>query len=398
MQLIPLLITVFIDSLGFGLVFPIFSPMLLNPEGGFFSPEISLAFRGFVIGILIASYCIGQFFGGPFLGALSDRFGRKKVLFYSMCLAAGGFLLAGLSITITSLILLFIARLMTGVSAGSFSVAQSAVSDLSTKENKVKNFGLVGMSFWTGFVIGPFIGGRLAVFGFTFPFLASSFFCMANALLITFMMKETFTPNLATPLQIFRGISQIRKAFSIPSLRGLFSVMFVFCLGWGFFTEFSPIFLIRRLHFNVEQIANFYAWVGLWIAVSQGLLIRPILKWFAPQSLLKVGLILMGLMLPIMLFINSTTGLFILIPWIALSQALIFPTSATLVSNLGTKETQGEILGINNSVQWAAIAIPPLFSGSLVALFPHLPVTVGSVCMCIAFLIFLRVRPVQVEE
>lgn len=389
MNLLPLLFTVFIDSVGFGLVFPIYSPLIVNNESGIFSPEVSLAARGLIFGLLIGIYSLGQFFGGPLLGSLSDRYGRKKILLISMGAASISYLFGAFGIWIASVSVLFIARLLAGVSAGSFSVAQSGISDISTKENKIKNFSLVGMAFWTGFVIGPFIGGRLAGFGMMIPFFTASILCIVNCLLIQWKLSETTTPKIMSKIRILQGIQQIYKAFTMPGLRGLFAVMFVFCLGWGFFTEFSPIFLIRKLGFQVKQIANFYAWVGLWIALCQGVFIRPLLKWFSPKNLMRVGLIFMALMLPVMLFLNQNSYLFWLVPLIAIAQAMVFPAAATLVSNQTARETQGEIMGIHNSVQWAAIAIPPLFSGSFVALYPHLPITVGSGCMLIAFFIFL---------
>lgn len=392
MRLIPLLLTVFIDSLGFGLVFPIFSPMIVSNEGGMFGDEISLAVRGLIFGLLVSAYCLGQFFGGPFLGSLSDRMGRKKVLVGSMWLAFVGYLFAGLGVVVGSLTILFVARIMAGISAGSFPVAQSVIADVSTKETKAKNFGLVGTACWTGFVIGPFMGGKLAVYGFTIPFAAAAFFCLFNALLLLFAMKETLqTTPREGKIEWFKGVSQIRRAFTLPDYRGIFFTMFIFCLGWGFFTEFSPVFLTRRLGFNVSEIANFYAWVGLWIALCQGIVIRPILKRFAPDRLLPVGLLGLGLTLPIMLKLHTMVGLFWYIPFVALCQAFIFPTSATLISNLSSDTEQGEMLGINNSVQWAAIALPPLLSGSFVALYPHLPITMGSLCMLVAFVVFLRV-------
>lgn len=401
MAFLPLILTVFIDSIGFGLVFPIYSPLIVNNAGGMFSPESSLALRGLIFGMLIGIYAIGQFFGGPILGAFSDRKGRKKVLLLSMITAAISYGFGAIGIALASVTVLFIARLLAGLSAGSFSVAQSAIADLSTKQNKTKNFALVGMAFWTGFVVGPFFGGRLAVFGFAVPFFVAAALCLFNAFLIQFQFKESFTNPEQTSLNMLKGVRQIYRAFTTPGLRGLFLVMFIFCLGWGFFTEFSPVFLIRKLKFDVTQIANFYAWVGLWIAVCQGIIIRPFLKRFSPQSLMRVGLILMAITLPILLLVHSMTTFYWVIPLIAVSQAFVFPSAATLVSEAGAKETQGEVMGLHNSVQWAAIAIPPLFSGSFVALYPHLPITVGSGCMFIAFIIFLFAyqppRP-EVEE
>jgi MFS transporter, DHA1 family, tetracycline resistance protein len=390
MYILPLLLTVFIDSLGFGLVFPIFSPMIVNNEGALFSMESTVALRGFVFGLLASTYCLGQLIGGPVLGGLSDRVGRKKVLVGSLWMAVLGYLFAGVGVILQSLTLLFISRLGIGFSAGSFPVAQSVIADVSTRENKTKNLGLVGMACWTGFVIGPFLGGKLAVYGFTVPFICAAALCLFIALLLLFRMRETLPTNPQAKIQWWKGARQLRAAFAIPELRGLFTVMFVFCLGWGFFTEFSPIFLNRRLGFDVEQIANFYAWVGLWIALCQGLLIRPLLKKFLPRRLLAFGLLFLGLSLPLMLGFRHMSALLWVVPPIAFSQALVFPTVATLVSNLASEGNQGELLGLNHSIQWTAIALPPLFSGSFVALFPHLPVSVGSSCMLLAFVLLLR--------
>lgn len=383
-RIAPLLMTVFIDSLGFGLVFPIFSPLLISNEGAMFSGEVSLAMRGLVFGVLVSTFCIGQFFGSPMLGALSDRMGRKKVLVWSMWFGAFGYLLASLGIGLQGLLLLFAARLIGGVSAGSYAVAQSVIVDMSTPETKSKNFGLLGMAWGSGFVIGPFLGGKFASFGYAVPFLVAAIFCVVNAIFLLTSFKETLLKRMPIKISWFSGVYQVRKAFSSPRLRKIFSVMFIFYLGWGFFTEFSPIFLTRYFGFNVGQVANFYAWIGFCIAICQGILIRPLLKRFSSESLLPLALLGLGLVLPLLFFVKGVVGLFWVIPCIAMTQALIFPTSVTMVSNASGSESQGEVLGIYSSVQWAAIGIPPLFSGSLVALYPHLPITVGSGCMLLA--------------
>lgn len=384
--MIPLLVTVFIDSLGFGIVFPIFSPLIVGNEGGFFESDVSLAIRGLLFGILVSVYCFGTFLGGPILGALSDRKGRRKLLIGSVCVAFIGYFLAYLGVAQKSLWLLFTARLLNGLAAGNYGVALSAIADTSLEKDKVKNFGLVGMSWGSGFIIGPYLGGKCALLGFEAPFVLAAFVCLINLWLLG-RLKETLAKKVTRPLALL----QLKQVLAPGPLRGIFLVSFLFSLGWGFFTEFSPIFLTRYLTFDLSQIANFYAWVGLWVAVSQGWLIRPLIKKFLAHHLLAGALVGLGLLLPIMLFVKKSLGIFAMLPLIAFAEAFITPTSTTLVSNFSPLEQQGKMLGVHNSVQSIAIGLSPLFSGSLVALYPHLPVTISSVCMLMAFGLFLLV-------
>ena len=388
--------TVFIDSLGFGLVYPVFSSLILTPEQSFLPIETSMAMRGFLFGMLVSAFCVGQFFGGPILGSLSDRLGRKKVIIASLWLAAIAYLLAGLGIIVHSITLLFVGRLLSGWGASNWSIAQSIIVDQSSAEEKPKNFGLLGMAWGTGFVIGPFMGGKLSDpginggVGLSSAFWVAAFLCIFNALFLSRRLQETLPANRLAKWSLMAGVGHLKLAFTTPHLRAIFAVMFIFCLGWGFFTEFSPIFLMRRLHFSLGEIANFYAWIGLWIALCQGVLIRPFLKRFSPEVLLPSALIGMGVVLPLMLLLQDSWFLFALLPFLAFFESLIFPSAATLVSNLSSKEAQGEVFGIHNSVQWAAIGFVPLFSGSIVAQFPHLPITLAMVMMCFAAFLFLR--------
>ena len=396
MRFLPLLLTVFIDSLCFGLVFPIFSALIMNPEQSILPPDTTLTMRGWIYGLLISAFCIGQFFGGPVLGALSDRLGRKKILLGTLWISFGACLLSGLGIFIQSVILILAARLVNGCAAANWSIAQSIIVDRSTEEEKAKNFGLLGTAWGTGFIIGPFFGGVLTEPNFIFggslmvPFLFAASLCLLNILLLRRSLEESLPVNRMAKVSWMAGIEHLKKAFTTPKLRSVFLMMFIFSLGWGFFTEFSPIFLIRHLGYDLGQIANFYAWAGLWIAICQGILIRPFLKRFPPKILLPCALIGMALVLPLMLFVHETWTLFTLLPFLCLFESFIFPNATTLVSNLSDKEAQGEVLGIHNSIQWAAIGFVPLFAGSAVALIPHLPITVASVAMLCAAAVFLR--------
>ncbi|MGB7128924.1 MAG: MFS transporter [Candidatus Rhabdochlamydia sp.] len=395
MRLFPVLLTVFIDSLGFGLVYPIFSVLLMNPEQGFLPVNTSLAMRGWLFGLLVSGFCLGQFFGGPVLGALSDYKGRKKILLLTLWLATATYALTAIGIVFESIIVIFISRLLGGVAAGNWSVAQTVIVDTSTGEEKPKNFGLLGMAWGTGFVIGPYLGGKLsdpsicAIFNLTTPFFAASFLCLLNIVLLVWRMQESLPAIQITKISLITGIHQLREAFTSGKLRSLFFMMFVFCIGWGFFTEFCPIFLIRKFHFSGSEIANFYASIGLWIAFCQGLVIRPFLRWFSPNTLILTALLGMGCTLIIMAFIEVKFFLYCMLPALAFFEALLFPSATTIVSNVSDKQSQGHILGIYNSVQWAAIGLTPLFSGSFVAIYPYLPFAIGAMSMFFALIVFI---------
>ncbi|PWU15560.1 MAG: hypothetical protein C5B45_02250 [Chlamydiae bacterium] len=395
MRLLPVLLTVFIDSLGFGLVYPIFSVLLMNPEQGVLPAHTSLAMRGWLFGLLVSGFCLGQFFGGPVLGALSDHKGRKKILLLTLWLATATYALTAMGIVFENIIVIFISRLLGGVAAGNWSVAQTVIVDTSAGEEKTKNFGLLGMAWGTGFVIGPYLGGKLsdpsiyAIFNLTTPFFAASFLCLLNIVLLVWRMQESLPAIQFTKISLITGVHQLREAFTSDKLRSLFFMMFVFCIGWGFFTEFCPIFLIQKFHFSGSEIANFYASIGLWIAFCQGLVIRPFLRWFSPNILILTALFGMGCTLIIMTFIKVKFFLYCMLPALAFFEALLFPSATTIVSNVSNKQSQGHILGVYNSVQWAAIGLTPLFSGSFVAVYPYLPFVVGAMSMFFAFIVFI---------
>jgi len=161
-SILTIFFTVFIDLLGLGIVIPILPALIINPTANLLPFDTAFSQRTIIYGFLIASYPIMQFFGAPLLGTLADRFGRKKILSISLLGTWAGYVLFIIGILTQDIYLLFIGRSIDGFTGGNISIAQSAISDISTPENKSRNFGLVGMAFGLGFVIGPYIGGKLS--------------------------------------------------------------------------------------------------------------------------------------------------------------------------------------------------------------------------------------------
>src|SRR5258707_1669217 len=181
--LIIIFITVFIDLIGFGMVIPVL-PYYANTAPFNATPRD--------IGFLVATYSLMQFFFSPVLGRLSDRYGRRPILFISLLGSAVGYFVIGFSNT---LLLVFVGRIVGGITGGNISTAQAYIADVTSKENRAKGMGLFGAAFGLGFIFGPAIGGILSQWGIHLPFFFAAALCFANAVLLFFTLPETVTPD-----------------------------------------------------------------------------------------------------------------------------------------------------------------------------------------------------------
>lgn len=397
-SLYTIFLTVFINLLGVGIVIPVIAPLLLLPEHEMLPFDLSLHFRSIILGFLIASFPIAQFFGAPMLGALSDRYGRKKLLALSIFGTLIGYILFATAIVEHNIYLLFFSRILDGFTGGNISIAMSAISDLSDEKTKAKNFGMIGAAFGLGFILGPYIGGKLAdasiVSWFTpaTPFWFASILTALNLLFVFVAFPETLKEKNNTPVSLFTGFSNIKTAFQLTHLRTIFIVVFLLTLGWNFFTQFFSVFLIHKFEYkDFSKIADIFAFIGIWIVLAQGGLQRPLAKKYSPLSMIRVFAILIGITLPLLLLPSSTqVGLiFYILPFISVFQGLTQPNLTAVVSNQVTGSEQGIILGINQSIQSLGMAIPPIIAGYINLIDPNLPIAAASFCTIIGWLVLV---------
>lgn len=387
--------TVFLDLVGVGIAIPVTAPLLLNPLSGMLDLSITAHSRNIVYGFLIASFSIATFFGGPLLGSLSDKYGRKKLLLLSLFGTFTGYLIFIIGIYEKNIYLLFLSRIVDGFTGGNISIIQSAISDVSDEKNKAKNFGLIGMAFGLGFVIGPYIGGKLSDpgvvswFSYETPFILAAILSLINMLLVVVNFKETNHVKSNKKLTIFTGFINIREAFSKTQWRWLFGAVFFYVLGFNFFTQFSSVYLIYKFKFTQGNIGDYLAFVGLCVALVQGFIVRRTAGKIASEKILRFTLIGLSLTLVATVLPDKLWLFLVCTPFMAFFQGMSAPNMTNIVSKAGDKTSQGKILGINQSFLSAGMAVPPILAAYLTNIDTRLPFIVAGLSVMLAWMLFM---------
>ena len=224
--LLVIFITVFIDLIGFGIVIPVLP---------FYAEGTSFGASPREVGLLFASYSIMQLVFAPVLGRLSDKYGRRPILLISLIGTSVGFLILGFA---TTLWMLFLGRIIDGISGGNISTAQAYIADVTTKENRAKGMGLIGAAFGLGFVFGPAIGGILSRWGINVPFLFAGGLAFANAILLYFTLPETITPDHPARASAAsgRGWGQLVTALKNSRLAMVLTIYFLSIVAFSIMT------------------------------------------------------------------------------------------------------------------------------------------------------------------
>jgi DHA1 family tetracycline resistance protein-like MFS transporter len=388
MSFFIILFVALLDWMGVGLVYPMFSSMLFQ-DGSLMVPEdTSDAVRGLYLGVLLAAMPLTQFFCSPVLGFLSDRRGRKPLI--ALCLAVGvaGYLLSWGAVTHHSLLLLFLSRVLIGVSGGSAAVVSAAIADLSAPEAKAKHFGLYNMTLGVGLAIGPFLGGKLSAGGFALPFLCAGALTLLNLLFVLLFLKETRAGSVEG--QLSHGLANLRCAYRNRSLRAVFAAVFFFSFGWSFFYEFIPVTWITAYQFTPPMIGTLYAFGAACYAISCGWIIRPIMNRWNAYAVLTAALGITGCYMLSLLWHTDPRWTWVYLALLNALVSLLFPTASALVSNAASPAVQGQMLGLLQSVYALAFALSPLTSGSLLGLHAKIPILVGGISMLAAAAALIR--------
>lgn len=387
-----ILITVTLDAMGIGLILPIMPDLIQEVQVG------SLANAALWGGVLATAFSIMQFTFGPMMGSLSDRYGRRPVLLISLFFMALDYLVMALA---GSIWLLLAARIVGGITAATHGTASAYMADISTREEKAANFGLIGAGFGVGFVLGPVIGGLLGEMGTRAPFYAAAGLSALNFLFGYFVLKETVTDRTrrdfawrrANPFGAFKSLS------ALPGIRPLVIVFFVYSVALYVYPAIWAYFSQARFGWGTQMIGVSLAVYGISSAAVQAGLIRVMLRKYGERRTVVYGFVFEIVACLALAIVSKGLIALILTPIAALG-AVISPALQGIMSSSVGDDAQGELQGLLTSTYALAAIVSPLMMTSVFAAFttegaalhlPGAPFVLAALLLVGSLILFWRV-------
>lgn len=399
-----LFLTLVLDMIGIGMMIPIVPIIFTDPTSPSFLLEgIDKTYWFFLSGLTIALFGLVQFFAAPILGELSDMYGRKKLLFLGVSILAISNFVFGLGIITGSLVIIFISRFIGGIASANFSIAQASIADISTPHTRAKNFGLIGAAFGIGFVVGPALGGYIAHFfdSAASPFWVAGILGVINMVSVYFFLPETHTEaNRAVikKLTFFKSFRNIQIAYTDKNISHLYKANFLYFAGFAFFTTFSGLYLVQKYNIGEAGLGNYFAVIGIWIIITQLIILRFVSSRYTSTQILKVSMIVVAITSSLTPFVPTLFLQYVLIPFIAIPQGLSMANLNALLSSSVSKEKQGVTLGINGSLSALSQGLVPIFGGLLGGYFGiSIPFLIGGMCIFFAWCWILSYKKLHVK-
>ncbi|MBV1863683.1 MAG: TCR/Tet family MFS transporter [Rhodobacteraceae bacterium] len=355
------LFTVMLDAIGIGLIMPVMPQLLLELGNADLSRA---AVWG---GVLSSVFAVMQFGFGPMLGNLSDRFGRRPILLISLFLMCVDYLIMGFA---GSIWVLFIGRIVHGITAANHSTAAAVIADVSKPENKAANFGLLGAAFGVGFIMGPLLGGLLSEWSVRAPFFGAAVLVAINMVFGYFVLIETVTADKRRPFRWSRAnpFGAFRALSALPGQARMMVVVFLHEMSFIVYPVVWAYYTLERYGWDAKMVGISLAFFGFLLALVQGGLTRVLVPRFGEYRVTVFGLWINVLAFVLVAFNPLGWLVFVFLPLTTLGE-VSSPAIQGIMSRAVPNDAQGELQGIVTSIRAVAMIIGPLLMTGLFSIF-----------------------------
>jgi DHA1 family tetracycline resistance protein-like MFS transporter len=355
------LVTIFIDAMGIGIANPVLPRLIMNVGRVDLSRAIELG------GYMTLAYATMQFFMGPVVGNLSDRFGRRPILLMALIGLSANYLLLSIA---HNIVLLFIGQVLGGMFGGTIGACQAAIADITKKEDRAHNFSLIGAAFGLGFIVGPAIGGLLGEVGERVPFVAAAALTFCNLLYGAFVFPDTLAQENRRPFD-WRRANPLGAWKTMRAMPGMAPAVMVIML-WFIATAVYPLtwsyYGIARFNWSNGMIGASLAVVGVLTAVSQAFITRRAVGRFGEFRAAQFGMI--GGVLTFIAYAAVTKSWMAFVIMIGfVPQSMVGPSMMAILANRANADAQGEVQGISAMAQGIGAMVAPLLINPTMAYF-----------------------------
>jgi MFS transporter, DHA1 family, tetracycline resistance protein len=350
--LVIIFLTIFVNLVGFGIIIPLL-PFYAETFGA--SP--------LVIGLLFGVFSICQLAAAPALGDWSDKYGRRPVLVFSLLGTVVSFVMLALAHSIT---MLFLARIVDGLSGGNISTARAYVADITQPKDRARAYGLIGAAFGLGFILGPALSGVLARVSYTAPIWAAAAITLVATAMAWLWLPETVHRAHAGVGNPFRYLPELLKRVQVGRM---LLIDFVYWFAFSIFQTTFALFAARRFGFDVPETGYVFSAFGVLGAIIQGGMIRPIVRRLGDRTTFRMGLVF-GVVGLVAAALSHTLWIFLLtlVP-LAFGIGFGHPTVASLVSRVAREEEQGRVQGAASAVESLGRTIGPVWGNASLGRF-----------------------------
>lgn len=379
---------VILNSMGFSIALPLL-PFIVAE----FLPEQQVVFG---MSVLLSIFAICTFFSAPIFGACSDKYGRKTLLLISLIGSAIGYFLFG---TGNSLWILFIARMIGGLTAGNISILFAYISDTITPKERTKWFGYMGAAMGIGKIGGPALGGIIGDIDLRLPFYITAGLIFISGIAVYFLLSESLPMEKRTEdvdLKSLNTFSHFKVAFNLEAVKNLLVLSILFYVGISIFQFNFTLFLKDIFHWTPVIIGSILMIVGVFEILTRAIVLPYLLKKFSEKNISVVGLVLLGTGLGLIftsIYVPSSIIIALSVVFIITGEGLFEPTYLGKLSKITTEDQQGKIQGVNQSLQSAINTIVPIGAGAIYFYNPGMLYLIGAIAVLFAAELYNRFIP-----